>query len=277
MESYTFGSTNNNLLFASVTEDFNLSTLQTAINNATNHQYDHKGSDYSSDTEPINVHTRIRHLEEELANTQADKEFVWSLWRQLQVANPDVTNCIASVVKREKDKAELKDKKVLEILQAKDDKINELYESFQAKEKAIGEAGERLQKAEEGLRAKSDELKFMEANAKTFADKELMYEQMLRGRDDKLEAVRRESENEKQHLISKLRDLVTKTAEAQEQEATLKKENGKQAQMIEVLNAEMKKSNENYEKLMLQLTGFREQVRLIAMWLIGRINLINSL
>lgn len=31
---------------------------------------------------------------------KADKEFVWSLWKRLQVANPDVTQAISLVVER---------------------------------------------------------------------------------------------------------------------------------------------------------------------------------
>ncbi|XP_029285765.1 centlein [Cottoperca gobio] len=56
----------------------------------------------------------------------ADKEFVWSLWKRLQVANPDLTQAVSLVVEREKHKAEIKDRKVLEILQSKDYKIQEL-------------------------------------------------------------------------------------------------------------------------------------------------------
>uniref|UniRef100_A0A670K9I2 Centlein n=1 Tax=Podarcis muralis TaxID=64176 RepID=A0A670K9I2_PODMU len=57
---------------------------------------------------------------------QADKEFVWSLWKRLQVANPDLTQAVSMVVEREKQKAELKDRKILEILQVKDNKIQTL-------------------------------------------------------------------------------------------------------------------------------------------------------
>uniref|UniRef100_A0A3Q2GIT9 Uncharacterized protein n=1 Tax=Cyprinodon variegatus TaxID=28743 RepID=A0A3Q2GIT9_CYPVA len=57
---------------------------------------------------------------------QADKEFVWSLWKQLQVANPDLTQAVSLVVEREKHKTEMKDRKVLEILQTKDHRIQEL-------------------------------------------------------------------------------------------------------------------------------------------------------
>ena len=31
---------------------------------------------------------------------QADKEFVWSLWKRLQVASPDITQAVGMVVQR---------------------------------------------------------------------------------------------------------------------------------------------------------------------------------
>ncbi|XP_038189607.1 centlein isoform X4 [Arvicola amphibius] len=68
-------------------------------------------------------------LKEELALCQADKEFVWSLWKRLQAANPDLTQTIRLVVEREKQKSEVKDRKVLEILQVKDVKIQELEQT----------------------------------------------------------------------------------------------------------------------------------------------------
>ncbi|XP_050013384.1 centlein isoform X1 [Alexandromys fortis] len=68
-------------------------------------------------------------LKEELALCQADKEFVWSLWKRLQAANPDLTQTVRLVVEREKQKSEVKDRKVLEILQVKDVKIQELEQT----------------------------------------------------------------------------------------------------------------------------------------------------
>ncbi|XP_048211007.1 centlein isoform X6 [Perognathus longimembris pacificus] len=65
-------------------------------------------------------------VKEELALCQADKEFVWSLWKRLQVANPDITQAVSLVVERERQKSEAKDRKVLEILQVKDSKIHEM-------------------------------------------------------------------------------------------------------------------------------------------------------
>ncbi|XP_056228861.1 centlein [Seriola aureovittata] len=89
-------------------------------------------------------HTRILLLEEqvkslsdELTQCQADKEFVWSLWKRLQVANPDLTQAVSLVVEREKHKAEIKDRKVLEILQSKDYTIQELEQKVTGQQQEI--------------------------------------------------------------------------------------------------------------------------------------------
>ena len=71
-----------------------------------------------------------RAILEELAQCKADKDFVWNLWRRLQSAQPDVTSVVSMVIAREKEKSEQKDKKVLEILQMKDEKIKELTEKM---------------------------------------------------------------------------------------------------------------------------------------------------
>ncbi|CAH1796316.1 unnamed protein product [Owenia fusiformis] len=78
-------------------------------------------------------------LAEELAQCQADKEFVWSLWKRLQVASPDITQSIGLVIQREKEKAELKDRKVLGILQLKDDKIEQLQKTVASQSKELSE------------------------------------------------------------------------------------------------------------------------------------------
>ena len=69
-----------------------------------------------------------RAILEELSQCKADKDFVWNLWRRLQSVQPDVTSVVSMVIAREKEKSEHKDKKVLEILQMKDEKIKELTE-----------------------------------------------------------------------------------------------------------------------------------------------------
>ncbi|XP_036373014.1 centlein [Megalops cyprinoides] len=85
----------------------------------------------------------IRNLSEELVQCQADKEFVWSLWKRLQVANPDLTQAVSLVVEREKQKSEAKDRKVLEILQAKDYKIQELEQRVTGQQQEINNLAQR--------------------------------------------------------------------------------------------------------------------------------------
>ncbi|XP_068445473.1 centlein [Clinocottus analis] len=80
---------------------------------------------------------QVMSLSDELMQCQADKEFVWSLWKRLQVANPDLTQAVSLVVEREKHKAEIKDRKVLEILQSKDYKIQELEQKVTGQQQEI--------------------------------------------------------------------------------------------------------------------------------------------
>lgn len=203
------------------------------------------------------VNTRIKHLEEELANAQADKEFVWSLWRQLQVSNPVLTDAISCVIQREKEKTEIRDRKILEIIRTKDAKITDLTESIQQKDTEYKKFSEKIKDIEIELIKKIEETKFLELNAKTFSDKEQMYEQMLRSNEDKYERSLKENDKEKQHLICKIRDLVKEVAETTERESNFKLEIEQQNNTIELLNTQIKQANKNYEKLMSELNEFR--------------------
>ncbi|GFO36520.1 centlein-like [Plakobranchus ocellatus] len=84
--------------------------------------------------------TQNQALASELAQCQADKDFVWSLWKKLQVSNPDVTEAISLVTQREKEKSENKDRKVLEIIQVKDDRIEELQDIVTKQAEEISDA-----------------------------------------------------------------------------------------------------------------------------------------
>ena len=229
--------------------------------NSTNLNFDIKtnqeSDNDSNSLSKLNVTSRIKYLEEELINAQADKEFVWSLWRQLQSTNPDVTNAISTVVQREKEKTEQKDRKVLEILQVKDEKIDELYKAFKSKEKECADLKETLKKVELQLQTKTEEAKFLEMNTKTLSDKEQMFEQMLRGKDDKYEKAIRDHDVQVQQLLAKIRDLVKENAETQEHKFQLGNENQKNKDTIEILNRQVKQVNESYEKLISELNEFQ--------------------
>ncbi|XP_074520132.1 centlein isoform X2 [Halichoeres trimaculatus] len=92
---------------------------------------------------------QVKSLSDELLQCQADKEFVWSLWKRLQVANPDLTQAVSLVVEREKHKAEVKDRKVLEILQSKDYRIQELEQKVTGWQQEINSMVQKRMTADE--------------------------------------------------------------------------------------------------------------------------------
>ncbi|KAM7419385.1 hypothetical protein PAMA_016490 [Pampus argenteus] len=157
---------------------------------------------------------QVTSLSEELMQCQADKDFVWSLWKRLQVANPDLTQAVSLVVEREKHKAEIKDRKVLEILQSKDYKIQELEQKVTGQQQEINNLQRRtivdeesaLMKREltalrEKLVNKSQELKEMETECKRKEEEERQVVQAL--------------EQEKEGLTSR---CVTLQADLEERE-----------------------------------------------------------
>ncbi|KAG8014720.1 Centlein, partial [Nibea albiflora] len=96
-----------------------------------------------SDARIVVLEEQVKSLSDELMQCQADKEFVWSLWKRLQVANPDLTQAVSLVVEREKHKAEIKDRKVLEILQSKDYTIQELEQKVTGQQQEINNLAQR--------------------------------------------------------------------------------------------------------------------------------------
>ncbi|KAM7010278.1 centlein [Tautogolabrus adspersus] len=101
------------------------------------------------DSRVLVLEEQVQSLSDELLQCQADKEFVWSLWKRLQVANPDLTQAVSLVVEREKHKAEMKDRKVLEILQSKDYKIQELEQKVSGWQHEINNLLQRRTTADE--------------------------------------------------------------------------------------------------------------------------------
>lgn len=207
---------------------------------------------------PLTDHTqslvnKIKYLEEELANAKADKEFVWSLWKQLQSSNPNLTNAISEVIKREKDKNEIKDRKVLEILKIKDRKLEENEKNINALTTEIENLQSRIKKIEFESVAKHEEIELLKKNVKTNEDKEQMYEQIIRLRDDKMEKIVKDNEQEKIYLINRARDLD------QEIDA-IRFECDKKTSELEVRNLELKTVSENYEKLLKELNHFKDSI-----------------
>ncbi|KAG7459040.1 hypothetical protein MATL_G00227020 [Megalops atlanticus] len=137
----------------------------------------------------------IRNLSEELVQCQADKEFVWSLWKRLQVANPDLTQAVSLVVEREKQKAEAKDRKVLEILQTKDYKIQELEQQVTSQHQEINNLAQRKWNVDADRAAMKKELSALQHK--------------LRDRSQELKELReqwRRKEKEQQHTVRGLEE-----------------------------------------------------------------------
>ncbi|XP_052279031.1 centlein-like isoform X2 [Dreissena polymorpha] len=151
-----------------------------------------------------------RLLSQDLKNSQADKDFVWSLWKKLQVSNPDVTQAVGLVVQREQERCEARDRRVLEILQRKDERIEELQANLAYKQRElstntvkhadVNEEIFRLQRLVETLQDRNATLELQMRNIEgreknlenTHSDKLLQHEHDRREMRQKLEKLNEE-------------------------------------------------------------------------------------
>uniref|UniRef100_A0A8C2LLF4 Centlein, centrosomal protein n=1 Tax=Cricetulus griseus TaxID=10029 RepID=A0A8C2LLF4_CRIGR len=163
-------------------------------------------------------------LKEELALCQADKEFVWSLWKRLQATNPDLTQTVSLVVEREKQKSEAKDRKVLEILQVKDVKIQELEQTESVLNQEINDLVKQKTKVDEEnafLRKEFGDLqkKFKDKSQEVKNTKECL---QIKEEQNRLFIKNLEEENEK--LRTRCTDLLNDLERLRNQEAHWRKE-----------------------------------------------------
>uniref|UniRef100_A0A3Q3IAM9 Centlein, centrosomal protein n=1 Tax=Monopterus albus TaxID=43700 RepID=A0A3Q3IAM9_MONAL len=153
---------------------------------------------FKDDTRILVLEEQVKSLSDELMQCQADKEFVWSLWKRLQVANPDLTQAVSLVVEREKHKAEIKDRKVLEILQTKDYKIQEMEQKVAGQQQEINSLVQRRTAVDEECALMKRELTALHEQ---LVDKSQELEEMkteCRRNEKELQAL----EEEKQGLTS---------------------------------------------------------------------------
>nr|XP_030696524.1 centlein isoform X7 [Globicephala melas] len=196
-------------------------------------------------------------VKEELALCQADKEFVWSLWKRLQVTNPDLTQAISLVVEREKQKSEAKDRKVLEILQVKDAKIEELEqdtkECVQNKEeqnrlviKNLKEKNEKLSTHCADLLNDLEKLRKQEAHwrkekysidakIKAFEDNLIEARKEIEVSQSKYNALSLQLNNKQTELIQKDMDITLVRKELQELQNLYKQNSAHTAQQAELI------------------------------------------
>jgi hypothetical protein len=214
----------------------------------------------NSDAIDVVAVSRIKHLEEELATTKAEKEFVWSLWRQLQLTKPYITNVISDVVRREKQMAEQKENKLLEKTQLSEEKLAILMKINQKQNDDLTKSNDKLKLVQTKLQSKEEEISYLNLSIKTCEDKLQMYEQMTRDYSDKLDRIQREHEIERQRLVKKIKSFVKLEIEWKEKKLAENIEFKQQRNSIDMLNTQLKQSCTNYDCLLSEFNEFRESI-----------------
>ncbi|XP_062827957.1 centlein isoform X5 [Anolis carolinensis] len=161
----------------------------------------------------------VRSLHEELSQCQADKEFVWSLWKRLQVANPDLTQAVSLVVEREKQKAELKDRKVLEILQVKDSKIQALEQQTCGHQEEINNLVQRKMSVDEENSALKSELHILQQKFKDKIQELKDTKECALRKDEQSRLVIKNLEEENEGLSTRYADLLNDLEKLRKREA----------------------------------------------------------
>ncbi|KAM9367328.1 LOW QUALITY PROTEIN: centlein [Phaethornis superciliosus] len=195
------------------------------------------------------VAPQVAELEEELSRCQADKEFVWSLWKRLQVSSPDLTQAVSLIVEREKQKAEVKDRRVLAILQAKDSTIETLEQRLTGQQQEISNLIQRKNAVdEENARLKNE---FSSLNQK-FKDKRQELkdtEECAQKREEQNRLVIKSLEEENKRLNTCCADLLNDLEKLRKQEAQWKTEKSGNDAQIKLLEVGLAEAREQMEEL----------------------------
>ncbi|XP_054866355.1 centlein isoform X2 [Amphiprion ocellaris] len=197
---------------------------------------------------------QVKSLSDELMQCQADKEFVWSLWKRLQVANPDLTQAVSLVVEREKHKAEMKDRKVLEILQSKDYKIQELEQKVSGQQQEMNSFVQRRTTVEEESALMKKELTALREQLvnKSQQLKEMKTE--CRRKEEEEQQVVQALEEEKEGLTSRCAALRADLEEKQRQASS-------QRDQRDAAQARLKDLEEELHKAWQELSALQSHSR----------------
>ncbi|XP_077106060.1 centlein isoform X2 [Ranitomeya variabilis] len=208
----------------------------------------------------LQLEEEVSNLTEELSQCQADKEFVWSLWKRLQVSNPDVTQAIALVVDREKNIAETKDRKVLEILQTKDSKIQELEERASGQQQEINNLVQRKIAVDEEHTLLKKELDDLQEKLKDKSQELKDIRKSSRKEEEQRAAVFKNVEQEKENLSKKCADLFVDLEKARKQEAQWRGEKSGIDAKIKALELNLKEAGHQMEAMHSKINGLSSQV-----------------
>ncbi|XP_059267578.1 centlein isoform X3 [Mustela nigripes] len=163
-------------------------------------------------------------LKEELALCQADKEFVWSLWKRLQVTNPDLSQAVSLIVEREKQKSEAKDRKILEILQVKDAKIQELEQRETGLQIEINDLVKRKIAVDEENAFLRKDFSDLQKKFKDKSQEVKDTKECVQNKEEQSRLVIKNLEEENEKLSTRCADLLNDLEKLRKQEAHWRKE-----------------------------------------------------
>uniref|UniRef100_A0A8C4MN94 Centlein n=1 Tax=Equus asinus asinus TaxID=83772 RepID=A0A8C4MN94_EQUAS len=198
-------------------------------------------------------------LKEELALCQADKEFVWSLWKRLQVTHPDLTQAVSLVVEREKQKSEAKDRKVLEILQVKDAKIQELEQRESELKQEINDLVKRKITVDEENAFLRKEFSDLQKKYKDKSQEIKDTKECVQNKEEQNRMVIKDLEEENEKLSTRCADLLNDLEKLRKEEAHWRKEKYS-------VDAKIKVWGENgIYAVILDLTSYRKFIMLFSL------------
>ncbi|KAM7023666.1 LOW QUALITY PROTEIN: centlein [Acridotheres tristis] len=200
----------------------------------------------------------LRGLGEQLSRWQADK--VWSLWKHLQMSKPDLTQAFTLVVEREKQKAEVKDRRILEILQAKDIKTESLEQSLTEQQQEINSLMQRKSAVDEENACLKNE--FGNLNRK-FEDKSQELkdtEECAQKKEERNRLVIKNVEEENKGLNICCADLLSDLEKLRKQEAQRKKEKSGNDVRIKNLETDLAETREQIKSLHTICSNLSSQV-----------------
>ncbi|XP_043371115.1 centlein isoform X5 [Dermochelys coriacea] len=208
----------------------------------------------------LELEEELRSLAEELSQCQADKEFVWSLWKRLQVANPDLTQAVSLVVEREKQKAEVKDRKVLEILQVKDSKIQALEQRASGQQQEINNLVQRKIAVDEENALLKNEFSNLQQKFKDKSQELKDTKECAQKKEEQNRLVIKNLEEENEGLNTRCADLLNDLEKLRKQEAQWRIEKSGVDAKIKNLETDLTEARKQMEDLNTKCSDLSSQV-----------------
>uniref|UniRef100_A0A674JP36 Centlein n=1 Tax=Terrapene triunguis TaxID=2587831 RepID=A0A674JP36_9SAUR len=190
----------------------------------------------------------------------ADKEFVWSLWKRLQVANPDLTQAVSLVVEREKQKAEVKDRKVLEILQVKDSKIQALEQRASGQQQEINNLVQRKIAVDEENALLKNEFSNLQQKFKDKSQELKDTKECAQKKEEQNRLVIKNLEEENEGLNTRCADLLNDLEKLRKQEAQWRIEKSGIDAKIKNLETDLTEARKQMEDLNTKCSDLSSQV-----------------